>query len=302
MDHFRIQCFMSVAEHASISKAAAELFVTQPAVTAQIKKLEKELGVELFIRDARSMRLTAEGIHARELLSAYLEYADEVQAKLDELRAVSHERLAIGFHGPANWGNLATLIDIFSELNPSVHIHLVQDRWNTLLDMVNSYSLDVAFVVSNELEKRGGLDSCELYRDGLCVALPTSHPLAKRKTAAVSQFENDTVVTVSPHLMPTYLKRCDRQMTRSGLSAKRGCTGNTFESTLTLVEAGRGIAFIPRSFKTASNLLSYVDLDNDGVSIGISLAWRKANPNTALSRFLVLCEEQNWEDRLNPAL
>ena len=57
----QIEAFLTVAERRSVSSAAAVLYVTQPALTTRIKKLERELGIELFVRTARGMRLTAEG-------------------------------------------------------------------------------------------------------------------------------------------------------------------------------------------------------------------------------------------------
>lgn len=104
MDHFRAQCFVSVARHLSISKAAEELFVTQPAMTAQIKKLEGELGSDLFIRDGGRMILTPAGKEILGLLEEYLEVAEEVDRKLDVLRSNAKKKLAIGFHGPYGLG------------------------------------------------------------------------------------------------------------------------------------------------------------------------------------------------------
>lgn len=294
MDHFRAQCFVSVARHLSISKAAEELFVTQPAMTAQIKKLEGELGSDLFIRDGGRMILTPAGKEILGLLEEYLEVAEEVDRKLDVLRSNAKKKLAIGFHGPMGWAGIAQLVGAFADDHADAEFEMVEGTWDVLLDRVNSHCLDAAFVVSSEFEKRGGMGYYDLFREGLCAVLPASHPLAAKESVTVAELVDGTIITVNPRLMPSYLKQSDRQMVRDGLGPKRGSVGNSFGATLTLVAANQGIAFVPRSFKVPSELVAYRDLDEDGSDIIVSLVWRKANKNPLLPLFAEFCRTWSW--------
>ena len=68
MDLFSMQCFLSAAEHLNLSKAAVEMHITQPAMSAQIKKLEQEIGASLFERDSRRLVLSPAGSHCAGIL------------------------------------------------------------------------------------------------------------------------------------------------------------------------------------------------------------------------------------------
>lgn len=285
-----------MAKHGSISKAANELFVTQPAVTAQIKKLENELGVDLFLRDAGVMRLTPAGREAEELFARYLEEAATLSRKLAELSPSRKQVLSVGFHGPIGWAGVPELIGSFAKLHSDAEFEVIEDTWDTLLRLVNEHRIDAAFVVATEFDKRGGMERCDLFREGLCVALPISHSLVRQEKVTVDDLEGEVFAVVNPQLMPSYLKQCARQMAKDGLKPRKGDMGNSYVATLTLVAGGRGIAFVPRSFKAASSSIAYRDLAEDNVEVQVSLVWRKANNNPLLTSFVDFCNSWNWEN------
>ena len=105
MDLFSMQCFLSAAESLNLSKAALQMHITQPAMSIQMKKLEKEIGAILFERDARKMRLTPAGQLVQKSFTSIL---GTYNVMLWQARSLNQEkrRLRIGYHGPSDWAGI----------------------------------------------------------------------------------------------------------------------------------------------------------------------------------------------------
>lgn len=149
MEIHQLHYVLKVAEHLHFSKAANHLGITQPSLSQQIDKLEKELGVRLFERQTRSVKVTADGeafiIHAKRVLSEL----DQLSGTMKSLARSRKARLRIGSFVP-NMGpcNLAALFQQFQEVFPYISIHLTEKSGShELYKPLRSGLLDGAFLV-----------------------------------------------------------------------------------------------------------------------------------------------------------
>ncbi|MEU7010632.1 LysR substrate-binding domain-containing protein [Streptomyces sp. NPDC046332] len=176
-----LRYFVAVAEELHFTRAAESLYVSQPALSKQIRALERQLGAPLFERDRHGVRLTPVGTallpHARAVLAAW----DEAQTALRRAKeAAGDATLVVGMStSPGRGGLLPAIRSRFTEAHPEVRLKLRQVGWDDPSAGLADGTSDVAFVWLP-------LADAERYRwvvvatEPRLVALPTGHPLAGR--------------------------------------------------------------------------------------------------------------------------
>ena len=113
MDFYRIECFLAAAETGSMTKAAEKMCVTQPAISFQIRELERELQITLFSRESSGIRLTEAG---KIMQTGFLHMMDSYRRLLDKALSCQYGkvRLTIGYHGFINWAGIHSFIAVFT--------------------------------------------------------------------------------------------------------------------------------------------------------------------------------------------
>lgn len=179
MELRQLRCFVAVAEELHFGRAAERLLLGQPAVSQQVRRLERELKVELFDRSPRYVRLTPAG---EQLLPA----ARNVLAAEESARA-----LAAGFSAPEalRLGTITGLgerldliLDTYQRHAPGVRVELHSVPVRERLDRLADGRLDAAFVRGAIPEAHSALSFLPVWQDQLAIALPARHPLAEQST------------------------------------------------------------------------------------------------------------------------
>jgi DNA-binding transcriptional LysR family regulator len=173
----QLQYFLTVAEELHFGRAADRLHIVQSAVSQQLRRLERELGVELFDRTTRTVRLTEAGRrllpHAREVLAA----VSRARAAVDGLRTERAGTVRLGTSAGLG-ARLDRILAEFARLSPRATIELVTGATEERLKAVRSGELDAALLRGER--DTPGLELLPLWRDELMVALPARHDLAVR--------------------------------------------------------------------------------------------------------------------------
>lgn len=146
MFHFRLQVFSSVANHLSFTKAADELYITQPAVTKNIKELEISLKIDLFERSKGGISLTKAGLLLKEYTDKLIEQEKELEYKISELRHSLSGELRLGASTTIGQYILPSILGRFSEKNPDIRISLLNHNSQEIGDKVLSRDIDLGVV------------------------------------------------------------------------------------------------------------------------------------------------------------
>ncbi|TNC29206.1 LysR family transcriptional regulator [Amycolatopsis alkalitolerans] len=183
MELRQLRYFVTVAEELHFGRAAQRLHIVQAAVSQQIRKLERELGVELFDRSPRTVRLTAAGQLFLPDARAVLAAENRARAVIAKLVAKRSTVLRLGTSNGLG-EHLDRVLDQLTALVPRVSVELVSAATQTRLDQVRVHAMDATFV-------RGVTDSPELrliplWQDRLTIALPAEHPLAEADVVALA--------------------------------------------------------------------------------------------------------------------
>ena len=152
MDSFRMECFLKAAELGNLTKAAERMSITQPAMSFQIRELEKELQVTLFERAHGGVVLTEAG---RLLRDGFVRILDSYHRLIENARACAYgkQRLTIGYHGPVNWAGLHRFIGDFSRRHPEIDVAVLQQQWRELADYLEFGAVDLAFLETSSSAK-----------------------------------------------------------------------------------------------------------------------------------------------------
>ncbi|MCA0328687.1 MAG: LysR family transcriptional regulator [Actinobacteria bacterium] len=244
-----LRAYVAVAEEKHFGRAAARLFITPPSLSQQIKTLEKSLGVRLFDRDPRGVRLTRAGEALLEQARATLEQAD----RLEEMAAmqagsVTAEPLVVGFLLFSLTAVSRGLLAEYGRVHPEVVIHVRQYEWDDPSAGLLSGAVDVA-LVRPPFRGAERLRSVELDRDPLLALVPADHPIALdggpvragrlvREPFLEVTLVNDPVFAAAWYLHDLRDDQCPAPvMSRA----------TTSEEWLAEVSLGRGVDVVPES-------------------------------------------------------
>ncbi|MFB7371100.1 LysR family transcriptional regulator [Streptomyces sp. NPDC056222] len=269
-----LRYFVAVAEELHFTRAAEKLYVSQPALSKQIRALERQLGAPLFDRDRHGVRLTPVGTallpHARAVLAAWAE-ADEAVRRA---RAVEQATLVVGMStSPGRGGLLPAIRSRFTEAHPEIRLKLRQVGWEDPTAGLADGSSDVAFVWLP-------LADAERYRwavvatEPRLVALPETHPLAGRERVDFAELLDEPFLALpatTPELRDHWLALDARDGRPPVIGGEIASTDETYEA---LVD-GLGICLVAAGNAPLLTRGGVVVLPVDGVSPSrFALAWR----------------------------
>jgi DNA-binding transcriptional LysR family regulator len=184
---------LSVAEHLNFRHAATALGVSQSSVSTRIKQLEQDLGILLFERRHRGVRLTEAGQHFLEHVATGIEHLDHAVKTAGAISRGEQGRLRIGLYSSIAAGFLAELLGQFRELHPAVDLQITEGRARDTIREVREGRLDVAFIVS--VPPAGDCHSKPLWTELLIIALPERHPLAGAEHVMWSELAGENFLT-----------------------------------------------------------------------------------------------------------
>ena len=291
MDFYRIECFLAAAETGSMTKAAEKMCVTQPAMSFQIRELEKELQLPLFIRDYNGIRLTEAG---KIMQIGFVQIMDSYRRLLDKAlsRAYGQVHLTIGYHGFINWAGIHSFIADFSARHPDIEVSIQQGQLKELADHLELGTLDVAFLELAELKDRDTLSSMSLFQEKTCFAVPQNHRLADRKTVIVDDLKNETILMNNhPSVSMNVLIN---NLIRSGIRQEQLRFVDQPDIALAMSVAGQGLTSLPISYQQESLPLHYVEYDTPYCSMSYHLAWRLNTENPAVRLFCGEVSRVEW--------
>ena len=245
IDIRRLQLFVAVAEELHFGRAAARVGMAQPPFSQQIRRLERELGVELLLRNSRRVSLTAAG---EELLRSARDLIARRDAVVDRVRrTVSGDAgsLRIGFAASSAIGILAPLVRQLREELPDVALQLDDRDGADIGGAIRSGMLDAAIVRAPFRAK--DLVVQELHSEPFVAVLPAAHALAGRDALTPAELAGSPFVlfprAASPGLHDTIVGMC----VGAGFSPDIVQEASAWLSVAGLVESGLGVTIAPAS-------------------------------------------------------
>lgn len=280
-----IRYFVAAAEELHFGRAARRLHVTQPSLSKRVAGLERELGVRLFHRTRREVRLTEAGEifleGARRVLEDALRAAEEARkAGRGELG-----RLEIGFFSPAIYGVLPEILKEYHERFPEVRVTLHEWTSSVQLERMREGKIEIGFMRAPVEE--AGFVTEHVFVEPVVAALPEGHPQARREVVSPRELADEPFIMVPRSKEPNSFDRYVSICQRAGFSPK--ITQEVFEihAIVGLVATGMGVAFVQGSVANLKRPgVVYRPLDDPEARIGTAIVRRSSRPSPVLRTFL----------------
>ena len=195
MELRQIRFFVAVAEDRHFGRAAERMYIAQPALSQHVRRLERELGVELFDRSGRQVRLTPAGEAFLAVAQRMLRQAEEGTDAARRAEAGETGSIAVGVNMSVAAPVLSVLLRHWNRTRPAVRPRLTSGSARELVDLVRRRELDLALVDGPVTD--GGLDCALVVEDRLVVVLPSHHPLAREEVVSLRSLRGERFVAVA---------------------------------------------------------------------------------------------------------
>jgi len=286
MDIYQLRYFLAVVETRNFSRAAERVFVTQPTLSAGIKKLETELGAQLFNRSKKETSLTEVGL--RFLPRARTVIYECNTAKQEALGNKPSLRLQVGFHRILPIAQMTTLLADYRKNHPTVQIALKEGTSKQLEGWLEDKRIDVS--ISTPPGDPQKIEYERLFTTKCLLAMASSHPFASRASVTMQQLERQDFIHRSHCLTETEVTRT---FARGGVNPRIVFRTDEDNKALNLVSAGLGFCMLPDILATPGIRLLSVDTVN--ISRNFGLCWYGEVENDLVRSFRLFASSHKWK-------
>lgn len=276
--------FVAVAEELSFRRAADKLRLAQPALSAQIKSLEDDLGVRLFDRTTRSVNLTHAGRVLLDEARTVLSVAAQAEQRARKAEEGLVGTLRLGFIAPAANARLAGILRNFQQQFPGVQLALFDLTSTEQLRRLRAKELDAGLlrppVGFPELESQFAEESKQV------LALPAGHRLARKKRIEWRDFHDESLVMIHPTAQHGYYDAFLTACAKSGAKPRPAQYANDIQTKMWLISAGFGIApTMATMMRVKRPGLVFRPLPSELPPVSTVLVWRRADESPVLRHF-----------------
>ena len=278
MDLRQLRYLDAVARRRSFTQAALELHVAQSALSQQVAKLERELGVELLRRTTRRVETTEAGELVLARGRVALAEVDAIAADLDALRGLVRGRLRLGGVPPVSGLHPARLIADFGRRHPGVDITIREEVAAQLIGELDAGELDLVLALVDPADTPPGIGGQRLLLEDLVLISAPDHPLARRRRVPHAALADEPLIAYGPG--SALRAALERLVPAPQFVAQ----ANELETVRELVALGLGITLVPAAVVDGADGRLAVRPLWPRLQVPVSLLWRATEKPTPAAR------------------
>lgn len=286
MDIRHLRYFVAVAEELHFGRAAEREHVSQPPLSQQIKALEDELDVQLFIRTSRKVCLTEAGKALLQEAKGILESVERA-VRVAKLTASGHQgHISIGFVGPAMEGPLPVIIQEFRSMRPKIVVEMQEMSTVQQLEALRAERLDIGFVrlFNHDLSD---LIVHTYMREPYILAVPEGHLFETMSEVRLKDLKGVPLIFFPRHMQPNLHDTIVQALNDEGVEPYIIQEVLTKNSIVALVATGMGVGLVPASMQSIRRAgVSYHTILGRLPEVELSAVCRKQNVKPQLHTFL----------------
>ena len=292
MELHQLEYFVAVAEEASFTRAAARVHVAQPGVSAQVRRLESELGQQLLDRSGRSVRLTEVGAAVLPFARAALDAVANARLVVDELVGLVRGQVTVGMVSGCALPLLAELLASFRQAYPGVSIALTEQNSDRLIELLKDGQLDLALIGAAG-DATTGVEAAVIADEELVAVVDSGHPLAASRTIDVAALRDVPLVSLP---RGTGVRMAlDAACAKAGFTPKIVLEASALSMVVQLAAQGLGLAVVPASTAHATNAGNagnaepppqILHITSPQLRSRLELAWNSVPPANPAARVL----------------
>ena len=298
MNTMQLQCFLIAAKRLSFTESAAELFISQPALSYNISVLEKEWCIELFNRDKKNKdtRLTPAGEVMYKGMLDLLDQFEHLLQKARSIQAGNSGTLVIGIISSDRIDDYSLkVIDNYKEMYPDVDLFLKRGSHGELVQWLYNNTVDLALALKIVVEDKPWLGMEKFQNVESVLILPKKHPLAERKNLSLKDFKDETFVSVSRNESSAINDLLKQECQKAGFIPKI-LEAPDINSQIMCLESGKGVSVCSvnnlATFNKHLTTLKLCDLK----PMEMVIAFNRNNSNPCIGEFMASFEQADQLD------
>lgn len=295
MNRMQIKCFLALARTQNFTKAAQQLYISQPGLSHQIVSLERELNTQLFVRNQKGVRLTpAAKLLAKELPGLDRQY-EELIARAQAVGRGHSGSLTIGTL-ESQWvgGGFADLCCEFMQKYPNIDLQLRSGAFSDLRRWLSMGDVDVGLTLQFDIADVSGLQWLAYDDDYARFAVSRKLPLGQKEHITLEELMGETLLLISPEDSRAGAALSQDFIKNSGFSPGNIRFAPNLSTIMLWVEAGLGVGIINHHSNIASNpmvrMIEEVELTEAGANS--CLVWQKDSLNPAVDLFIQMANNK----------
>lgn len=280
-----LRYFLAVAEDLHFRKAAERLFISQPGLSRQIKQMEDDLGIQLFVRNNRKVALSPAGKYLQKELTAHLKELEHIVHHAKLLQDGKFGKLTFGYVGSAMQNIIPNVLLQFKKEHPNIKFELLEMDNQIQIDRLLLQEIDVGFVRLHRVPR--GLATKEVLEESFCLVLPEQHPITTENFKGLFQLKNEPFILFNPSYSPSYYEKVMQIFDDSGFSPIISHNTIHAASIYKLVENNLGLSIVPKSLKEGYAMkVKFIELTHIKQRTTLSVVWNTNNRNPMLSALI----------------
>ncbi len=290
LDLGQVRCFVAAATELNFRRAAALLNMTQPPLSRQIQLLEDNLGVMLFERIGRTVKLTTEGRVFLADATRLLNLAEQAESTVRRASKGKTGRVRLGFTGAAGYELIPELLVAAAEVLPEIDVVLLELVSAAQIEAFAANTIDLGFL--RPLPSRQKLEFLLVDEEPLIVALPKRHMLCQFEQIALRQLDEQPFIMHSPTQGKYFHDRIMGMLATEGVNLNIAQYIDQTPTILSLVRAGLGVAILPASAQRFHyDNVEFRFIAQHSIQAEMSMAWRADQDNPAVIAFRLMAAE-----------
>ncbi len=290
LDLAQVRCFVVAATELNFRRAAALLNMTQPPLSRQIHLLEHKLGVQLFERVGRTVRLTTEGRVFLADATRLLQLSEQAESAVRRASQGKTGRVRVGFTGAAGYELIPELVKAAREALPDIDVVLFELISVAQIEAFTANTIDIGFM--RPLPSRQQLEFELIDEEPLIVAMPRGHALAAHDRIATRQLDGQPFIMHSPTHGKYFYERIMAMLGADDVKPDITQYIDQTHTILSLVRAGLGVGILPESAQRFHyDNVEFRPLAGNIARAEMSMAWRRDQDNPAVTAFRLMASD-----------
>lgn len=295
MEIRQLEYFVSVVETSSFTRAAEKQYVSQPCITHSIRKLEEDLGIDLFDRSQKKAQLTDEGKLFYTRACKLLHDLQDTMTEMSDLRNLARGTIKLAIPPMIGSCLFPYLFTSFQTQYPHLTLNVYEEGSFAANRLIEQEELDLGIIILPE-ENHGTLETVRLTQQEILLTVSRTHPLAKKKSVTFADLRQEKFILLKNNFFQRHavLKRCQEE----GLEPTIVFNSGQIETVKSLVAHGVGISFLMRMALEGLTEIVGVPL-NPPIHVQIGLAWKKGRQLSPSSRAFINLVSSQTENALS---
>jgi DNA-binding transcriptional LysR family regulator len=287
VDLQQIRFFLELSKELHFGNTSEKVFITQSALSRQIKALEEELGVTLFERTKRSVKLTAAGQFLRDQWQRLLNDIHNIHKQALQIHEGKYGAISMGYPGSIAYSFLPELLISIHQAIPQLKVELIEPTDITFEHLLLNYQMDLGF--RREPGVNPTLQSACLYSESFALIVPANHRLNQENFTSLAELKNEKFIISGLHHKTFYVESLHAIFQAYQFSPDVYIESDFGATILSLVAKGLGVSILPGSFTfSAQPGIRFIQLPQKA---SLYVIWRKDDNNPMLRNVMQLVHQ-----------